>query len=1747
MLATVVLPPVPAEAAPTLIDRSAWSIVSGQTTEDDGNGPDNAIDGDTQSFWHTRWQSPAAPFPHDLVINLGATHDIEGFRYLPRQWGQNGEIKDYELYLSSNGSSWGSPVASGQFPDDPSRAEQEVPFASTSASWVRLRSLSSWHGAFTSVAEFNLLSDGGGGTNPPDLEVTGVRGTIIDWGPGSGSSCSIVAGSGTPAGSAGLATVAPSCGTGTFNATGLSPGLYQFDFNRDASVLTVSITVRDPIPMWDTAWSLPNRSTPAHVDDYVDYLQAEGFEGMWISIAPFNWQGGMNATNYAGHSLGSFSSPNPNYLAHVDYIIDEAAAHGLNVGVVVAWGTDYTGIHPGTWPDSNTFGPATDRFESCHPDPYSKISSSRQAALPAGYFTSCDPNNASDSRNQKAYNYGFTLGDRWKSESNVLWVMGGDYWDGTSEDLTEHTWIKIVDGLRAAGATQDVTYQPGGYSSSWNNFAGDAWVDQVSFNHHCLQAPQLEVELAALDVYGKPVIASEVRYEDEWADANGLTWWCQGGSPGGNTIGAAEIIADAQAVLDSGADHYVYGHDERWSWDTNDEDNDGVIDALDSLGRPGEQAALDLLGANVPDPPAPGADPWPPTWPVGSTFAVTDLTLTAATLDWSAAVDNIGVAGYRLYDASNTLLDTVIGATSTTLTGLPPNTAQTIRVEAYDAEGNESQPLAGLVMGARVDLPAGDRPHSIDLADLDGDGDADLVAAAAGSDSAAVLLGTGSGTFNPVTLYPVGPAGEFPKNIDVADLDDNGTPDLVAANQNQNRFGVLLGDGDGTFAAPSVYDTRVGTHDVVTGDFDNDTELDVAAVGWGDSMIATWQGTGTGAFTNRADFEAGGTPHAVVAADFDDNGTIDLAVASHSLSAVRVLSGTGTGSFAAPVNYPVTGSAHSIALADFNGDGDEDLVTADESADNVSVLLGSAGTTFSAGTAFAVGDQPKGVAAGDLDGDGNADIVAASIRGNYPNLVNPGGDPLTVWLGNGDGTFAAGPTLTAGEAPFATAIGDVNGDGHADLLAANWHNDSVSVFLNLGRGGPATSFTTTDTQFNVVPELTGLTFPTNVEFAPDGRIFVAEKAGVLKAFDGFGDATPTTVFDISSSVNDSLDRGLLGLAIHPDFPATPYVYTFYTSNELLPGTSGSDTVSNKLSRWEVDLSNNLVGTEQVLIHDWCQTANTHSAGDLEFGLDGYLYASAGEAGDPGIADWGQTNNGCADPPNEGGAVRSQDVLTSVGGEVADPVNLDGSIIRVDPLTGAPSPGNPLVGGTIAGDDPIIAHGLRNPFRFVVRPTGGELYVGDVGSSAWEKINVVADPADAVVENFRWPCWEGPDVNGGFIGNPLCDDLVAGTGSWAVTTTPTPAFFEYGHPTSLLSCAPAGSSVSGLAFEIDSNYGADYDDALFFADYTRGCLFAMKAGPGGAPDPAQLELVLQGEQVVDLESGPGGDIFLVDLLAGRVSRLDFQGVNGIPAAHLTADVITGEAPLTVAFDGTGSTDPDGDPLTHQWDWNGDLVFDAVGATPSHTFTTPGTHRVILRVTDPSGASNDATLTVNSGNTPPVPTIAEPLGSFEWIVGDTIPFSGSAVDAEDGAIDPVDLDWTVRLHHCPGGICHIHIETTIDGTAGGNHPADDHAYPSWLEFELTATDSTGATATTSVLVYPRTSTITLETNPPGLDLVAGITPTQQPSPIVIEAIENGQVTVNAIGPQTHNGLDFDFVSWSDGGSRNHLVTVPADDGT
>ena len=447
--------------------------------------------------------------------------------------------------------------------------------------------------------------------------------------------------------------------------------------------------------------------------------------------------------------------------------------------------------------------------------------------------------------------------------------------------------------------------------------------------------------------------------------------------------------------------------------------------------------------------------------------------------------------------------------------------------------------------------------------------------------------------------------------------------------------------------------------------------------------------------------------------------------------------------------------------------------------------------------------------------------------------------------------------------------------------------------------------------------LSGLTNPTAVRFASDGRVFVAEQSGLVKVFDSVTDPSATVFADLRTNVFHSGNRGLIGFALDPDFPADPYVYVLYTYDHELgssappprwgtpgatldacPTQQGADgcVVSGRLSRLQA-AGDVMTDAEQVLVEDWCQQYPSHSVGSIVFGADGALYASAGEGASFEFGDYGQAGsplNPCGDPPGgtgavltpptaEGGALRAQDLRT-----VGDPVTLDGTIVRLDPATGGALPTNPLAGDADPNARRIVAYGLRNPFRMAVRPGTNELWISDVGWTTWEEIDRLPDPTDATVENFGWPCYEGG--NPGSLRQPVFDaaDLDICERLYGQSGAVTDPFVSLNHLSKLADepCPALGSSsVAGLAFAPRSGgpYGPDYDGALFFADYSRDCIWSVKT-TGGVPDRSRIEVFAgAAANPVDLQVSPGGELVYADLEGGTIRRIRRTAGNRAPRA------------------------------------------------------------------------------------------------------------------------------------------------------------------------------------------------------------------------------------------------------------------------
>src|SRR5437773_2102656 len=349
---------------------------------------------------------------------------------------------------------------------------------------------------------------------------------------------------------------------------------------------------------------------------------------------------------------------------------------------------------------------------------------------------------------------------------------------------------------------------------------------------------------------------------------------------------------------------------------------------------------------------------------------------------------------------------------------------------------------------ARRDFAVGLHPRSVATGDFNGDGVPDLAVASqfwccpVKPGTFSVLLGNGDGTFRAATIFA---SGSHPRAVALGDFNADGKLDLVVADGMGSAVWVLLGNGDGTFQTAVTCAAGDSPYAVVVGDFNADSKLDLV-VAVGSAGVSVLLGNGDGTFQPPLTFGAGSGASAsdssVAVGDFNADGRLDLAVANSDSNNVSVLLGNGDGTFQAPLTFGAGSGASSVAVSDFNGDGKLDLVVTVGSA-GVSVLLGNGDGTFQAAVNYATGSSPYAVAVGDFNADGKVDLA----------IANGDAADVSVLLGNGDGTFqTTALTFSTGTWPSSVAVGDFNADGRLDLAVANSGSATVSVLLGNGDG-----------------------------------------------------------------------------------------------------------------------------------------------------------------------------------------------------------------------------------------------------------------------------------------------------------------------------------------------------------------------------------------------------------------------------------------------------------------------------------------------------------------------------------------------------------------------------------------------------------------------------------------------------------------------------------------------------------------------
>lgn len=345
---------------------------------------------------------------------------------------------------------------------------------------------------------------------------------------------------------------------------------------------------------------------------------------------------------------------------------------------------------------------------------------------------------------------------------------------------------------------------------------------------------------------------------------------------------------------------------------------------------------------------------------------------------------------------------------------------------------------------SRPMLFAGERPTALATGDFDEDGVLDFAVGDHLGDLLLICLGAGDATFSTVEGVHL-PSGSGLFDLRTADVDGDTHLDLVTANSFTNTVSVFLGAGDGTFSAAPTVTVPAGNkvHGVALADFDGDGALDLAATVLTTNQIVLFGGGGDGTFVPIGSVASGAEPRQVHAADVNEDGVPDLLTANFVGASVSVHLGQGDGTFVAAAGSPVAvgNRPWNLAVADFDGDGHLDFASPADSDGVVRILLGAGDGSFAAAPSgpVPVGAAPYGVAAGDFSGDGRPDLAVAAFND----------DTVSVLLGTGAGAFtpASEPLLSAGDQPYALAVGDFTGDGVLDLIVAAENDGTVRVYV----------------------------------------------------------------------------------------------------------------------------------------------------------------------------------------------------------------------------------------------------------------------------------------------------------------------------------------------------------------------------------------------------------------------------------------------------------------------------------------------------------------------------------------------------------------------------------------------------------------------------------------------------------------------------------------------------------------------------
>ncbi|MFY7987638.1 MAG: PQQ-dependent sugar dehydrogenase [Flavobacterium sp.] len=340
---------------------------------------------------------------------------------------------------------------------------------------------------------------------------------------------------------------------------------------------------------------------------------------------------------------------------------------------------------------------------------------------------------------------------------------------------------------------------------------------------------------------------------------------------------------------------------------------------------------------------------------------------------------------------------------------------------------------------------------------------------------------------------------------------------------------------------------------------------------------------------------------------------------------------------------------------------------------------------------------------------------------------------------------------------------------------------------------------------------TGFNSPVEITNAGDSRLFVVQKGGLIRILNSNGTVNTTPFLNLSTLISSDGERGLLGLAFHPNYATNGYFFVNYTN------TSGNTVIA----RYSVNSGNpDIANTAGTILMTISQPYSNHNGGSIKFGADGYLYIGMGDGGSGG------------DPGN-----RAQNINENLGKMLRIDVNSTVAPFYTSPAT------NPYVG--VAGNDEIWAIGLRNPWKFSFNRLNGDLWIADVGQNAVEEINKIANPLPNTGINFGWRCYEG--------------NSTYNTSGCAPSSTMTFPFAQYAR-------SGGACSVTGGYFYTGTTY-PNFQNKYFFTDYCDDKI-RMVNSAGVITTTASFS----GNNFVTFGEDMNGELYIAGISSGTIYKI-----------------------------------------------------------------------------------------------------------------------------------------------------------------------------------------------------------------------------------------------------------------------------------